>query len=78
MLHTLGIGRRSLRASSRQGWALSSRGGVRGESALALVFDVERLPPRAGVLTPAAALAGPLVECLRKAGHTMEVHTAPD
>jgi short subunit dehydrogenase-like uncharacterized protein len=44
-----------------------------GESALALAFDGERLPQRAGVLTPASALAGALVRRLRAAGHTYEV-----
>jgi short subunit dehydrogenase-like uncharacterized protein len=48
-----------------------------GESALALAFDVERLPGRAGVLTPATALAGALVQRLRRAGHTYEVSAAP-
>jgi short subunit dehydrogenase-like uncharacterized protein len=48
-----------------------------GESALALAFDNERLPQRAGVLTPATALAGPLVERLRRAGHTYEVSALP-
>jgi short subunit dehydrogenase-like uncharacterized protein len=48
-----------------------------GESALALAFDAPRLPPRAGVLTPATALADTLAERLRGAGHTYEVHTAP-
>jgi short subunit dehydrogenase-like uncharacterized protein len=44
-----------------------------GESTLALAFDAERLPPRAGVLTPATALGDTLVERLRNAGHTYEV-----
>ena len=44
-----------------------------GESALALVLDGERLPRRAGVLTPATALGEPLVERLRAAGHTYAV-----
>jgi short subunit dehydrogenase-like uncharacterized protein len=44
-----------------------------GESALALAFDEEQLPQRAGVLTPATALAGPLVQRLRDAGHTYNV-----
>src|SRR6185312_6349406 len=39
-----------------------------GESAMALAYDGERLPATAGVLTPATALAGPLVERLRAAG----------
>jgi len=48
-----------------------------GESALALALDGERLPDRAGVLTPATALGEPLVERLRRAGHTYEVHAKP-
>ncbi len=47
-----------------------------GESALALAFDGERLPPRAGVLTPATALGDALVERLRRAGHTYEAAAA--
>jgi short subunit dehydrogenase-like uncharacterized protein len=37
-----------------------------GESALSLAQDGERLPPRAGVLTPASAIGMPLVERLRE------------
>jgi short subunit dehydrogenase-like uncharacterized protein len=44
-----------------------------GESALSLALDGDRLPPRAGVLTPATALGGTLVERLRAAGQTFEV-----
>jgi short subunit dehydrogenase-like uncharacterized protein len=44
-----------------------------GETALALALDGDRLPARAGSLTPAAALGGVLVERLRAAGHTYEV-----
>lgn len=44
-----------------------------GESALCLALDAERLPKRAGVLTPATALGIPLVERLRAAGMTLEV-----
>jgi short subunit dehydrogenase-like uncharacterized protein len=47
-----------------------------GESALALAFDEPALPQRAGVLTPATALAGTLVDRLRRAGHTYEVAPA--
>ncbi|UNX56211.1 saccharopine dehydrogenase NADP-binding domain-containing protein [Georgenia sp. TF02-10] len=38
------------------------------ESALALVHDGDRLPDRAGVLTPATAVGAPLVDRLRDAG----------
>ena len=44
-----------------------------GESALALALDGDRLPNRAGSLTPATALGDVLVERLRAAGHTYEV-----
>jgi len=44
-----------------------------GESALCLALDGERLPPRAGVLTPATAMGDVLVERLRAAGQTFEV-----
>ena len=47
-----------------------------GEAALALAQDRERLPERAGVLTPATALDGALVERLRAAGQTFEVSRA--
>ena len=47
-----------------------------GEAALCLVQDRDRLPDRAGVLTPATALDGPLVERLRAAGQTYEVARA--
>ena len=45
-----------------------------GESALCLARDGERLPRRAGVLTPATALGTALVDRLRAAGQTFEVH----
>ncbi len=44
-----------------------------GESALCLVLDRERLPDRAGVLTPATALGTALADRLRGAGQTLEV-----
>jgi short subunit dehydrogenase-like uncharacterized protein len=44
-----------------------------GESSLCLAFDEQRLPPRAGVLTPATAMGDALVQRLRAAGHTLEV-----
>lgn len=47
-----------------------------GESALALAFDGEALPERAGVLTPSTALGGALVERLRAAGHRYAVRRA--
>jgi short subunit dehydrogenase-like uncharacterized protein len=47
-----------------------------GQTALALALDGERLPDRAGSLTPATALGGVLVERLRAAGHTYDVAVA--
>ena len=47
-----------------------------GESALALAVDADRLPDRAGSLTPATALGDVLVQRLRAAGHTYEVAPA--
>jgi short subunit dehydrogenase-like uncharacterized protein len=47
-----------------------------GQSALALALDGDRLPDRAGSLTPATALGVVLVERLRAAGHTYEVTPA--
>ncbi len=44
-----------------------------GESALCLALDGDRLPARAGVLTPATGMGTALVERLRAAGHTYEV-----
>lgn len=44
-----------------------------GESALCLAHDEDRLPPRAGVLTPATGLGPTLTARLRAAGHTYEV-----
>jgi short subunit dehydrogenase-like uncharacterized protein len=47
-----------------------------GESALCLALDRERLPARAGVLTPATAMGMTLVERLRAAGMTFEAGPA--
>ena len=47
-----------------------------GESALALVLDRDRLPDRAGVLTPATAFGTVLADRLRAAGQTLEVARA--
>jgi len=43
-----------------------------GESALALALDGDRLPPRAGVLTPATGIGMPLVERLREQRFTFD------
>lgn len=42
-----------------------------GESALCLALDRDRLPDRAGVLTPATAMGTALAARLRSAGHTL-------
>ena len=44
-----------------------------GEAGLALALEGDRLPDRAGSLTPATAVGEVLVERLRAAGHTYEV-----
>jgi short subunit dehydrogenase-like uncharacterized protein len=46
-----------------------------GESALCLALDRDRLPARAGVLTPATAMGTTLADRLRAAGHTYEAST---
>lgn len=47
-----------------------------GQTGLALALDTDRLPDRAGSLTPATALGDVLVARLRAAGHTYEVAEA--
>jgi short subunit dehydrogenase-like uncharacterized protein len=47
-----------------------------GESALCLALDGDRLPERAGSLTPATAMGPALVERLRTAGHVYDVARA--
>jgi short subunit dehydrogenase-like uncharacterized protein len=47
-----------------------------GQSALCLVSDGDRLPDRAGSLTPATAMGSALIERLRAAGHTYDVAPA--
>ncbi len=44
-----------------------------GQSSLCLALDEQRLPARAGVLTPATAMGSALVERLRSAGQTFAV-----
>jgi short subunit dehydrogenase-like uncharacterized protein len=43
-----------------------------GEAVLALALDGDRLPPHAGVLTPATGIGMPLVERLRAQRFTFE------
>ncbi len=47
-----------------------------GESALCLLLDADRLPPRAGVLTPASAMGTVLADRLRAAGQILEAGPA--
>ncbi len=47
-----------------------------GQSALCLALDGERLPERAGVLTPATAMGSTLADRLRAAGQTFDVSPA--
>jgi len=46
---------------------------ILGESALCLALDGERLPRRAGVLTPATAMGSAIADRLRAAGQTFDV-----
>ena len=46
---------------------------ILGESALCLALDGERLPARAGVLTPATAMGAVVADRLRAAGQTFDV-----
>jgi short subunit dehydrogenase-like uncharacterized protein len=46
--------------------------GLIGESGLCLALDSDKLPDRAGVLTPATAMGMPLVERLRAKGFTFD------
>jgi len=48
-----------------------------GESALCLALDRDKLPDRAGVLTPATAMNGALIDRLKAAGMTFEVERDP-
>lgn len=47
-----------------------------GETSLCLALDRARLPPRAGVLTPATAMGDALVDRLRVAGQTFETDSS--
>ena len=76
-LHAVASGGRRFRAvvagSGDPGYAATAV--MLGESALCLAED--DLPERAGSLTPATAMGTALVERLRKAGHTYDVHAEP-
>jgi short subunit dehydrogenase-like uncharacterized protein len=49
-----------------------------GQSALCLACDRDRLPARAGVLTPATAMGTALTDRLRAVGFTFDVRGAPE
>ena len=61
-------------AKSDPGYAATAM--MMSEAVLCLALDRDRLPLRAGILTPAAALNGALVERLRAAGMTLDVERA--
>ena len=44
-----------------------------GQTALCLALDGDRMPDRAGILTPASGIGQPLIDRLRTAGMTLEV-----
>ena len=46
-----------------------------GQAGLCLAFDDHRLPPAAGVLTPATAMGQPLIERLHAAGQRYRIVT---
>ena len=50
--------------------------GLIGEAGLCLALDGDKMPGRAGVLTPATAMGMPLVERLRAAGYTFDAERA--
>jgi short subunit dehydrogenase-like uncharacterized protein len=59
----------TIAAAGDPGYAATSV--MLGESALCLALDRDRLPDRAGVLTPATAMGTALADRLRSAGHTL-------
>jgi len=63
--------RSTVAAKGDPGYAATSV--MLGEAALALALDEDRLPDRAGVLTPATGIGAPLVDRLRAAGFTLTV-----
>ena len=71
---TTGSGRRYRATAAGQGDpGYAATAVMLGETVLGLALDGDRLPDRAGSLTPATALGPVLVERLRAAGHTYEV-----
>ncbi|SDM24589.1 Uncharacterized conserved protein [Geodermatophilus siccatus] len=71
---TTGSGRRYRATAAGQGDpGYAATAVMLGETVLGLALDGDRLPDRAGSLTPATALGPVLVERLRAAGHSYEV-----
>ena len=78
----------SLRAHTMSGTVYVSRVGAHkdpgydgtavmiGQAALALAFDADRLPQRAGVLTPATGIGHALADRLAAQGFTVDVAPA--
>jgi short subunit dehydrogenase-like uncharacterized protein len=76
---TTETGRRYLATVSAQGDpGYAATAVMLGESVLCLALDGERLPEASGVLTPATAMGGVLVERLRARGFTLTVDELPD
>jgi short subunit dehydrogenase-like uncharacterized protein len=63
-----------VRATGDPGYGATSV--ILGESALALALDGDKLPDRAGVLTPATGIGLQLADRLRSAGQTFEARPA--
>jgi short subunit dehydrogenase-like uncharacterized protein len=63
--------RATVAATGDPGYAATAM--MMGESALCLALDRDRLPQRAGVLTPAVAMDGALADRLRAAGMTLAI-----
>jgi len=66
--------RTDVAASGDPGYKATSM--MLGESVLALALDTDRLPDRAGVLTPAVAMGDVLLDRLRAAGMVFDTSTA--
>lgn len=70
---TLGGARYVCRVAAKGDPGYAATSVMLGESGLCLALDGDRLPPHAGVLTPATAMGTALVDRLRAAGFTFEV-----
>ena len=74
--HTSGGGRYVARVAAQGDPGYAATSVMLGESALCLLLDADRLPDRAGVLTPATAMGDVLADRLRAAGQTLEAGPA--